>query len=145
MTILNARGVKKQLDNKQCFDLWVELGSLQKVSDYLFADGVYNYNSGQPFTIWGVRKAAFAWMLDNLPEGYQRMKEAGSQLSWEEYKIWAVWKSLNMIQSTTKMLKFLTDNDLYDPTGEKGYKKIYARKFPRIHSDRERDIQKVQE
>jgi hypothetical protein len=71
MSIFGTRDEKSILDKKLCFDLWIELGSLNKVSMELYNRGVKNTLTDKPFTGIGVRSAAFIWMLYNLDEAFE--------------------------------------------------------------------------
>jgi len=66
----------KQLDEKECFELWLKLGSLQKVSNRLASEGKINVNTGEPFTYGGVRFAALRYVIYNPDEAKEAMREA---------------------------------------------------------------------
>lgn len=66
----------KQLDEKECFDLWLKLGSLQKVSKKLASEGKVNKNTEKPFTYAGIRFAALRHVIYNPDEAREDMKKA---------------------------------------------------------------------
>ena len=63
-----------QLNEQECFDLWLEVGSLAKVSQRLAKDGKLNQLSGEPFTIGGIRNASMRYIIYNPDDAYAKMK-----------------------------------------------------------------------
>jgi hypothetical protein len=130
-----ASGPKKpyKLDPQTCFKLWWELGSLQRATYYLQSMGYVNPATARPFSMGGVRAAAFAWMFEHPDEAYQSVLEAGSHMTRHEFNQVLIWRKRTRTASTSGMHLWLKKHDLLDPDGSKGYKAIYEGKFRRIH------------
>lgn len=84
----------KQLDEKQCFDLWLQLGTLQKVANRLEKEGNVNENTGKPFTLMGIRVAALRYLIHNPEQAKERMIESDpyseyvqTEQSWRRFLI----------------------------------------------------------
>ena len=138
MTILEVRNRLEQLDKKECFDLWVELGSLEKVRSLLYTQGKRNIY-GNSYSIYGIRNAALKYIFWNMDIAFERMKSVGSEFTRSEFNQWCLYKVLKYY-GERKTTEWLMYSGLFDPTGEKGYKVIYERKFPRLHADGFRSI-----
>jgi hypothetical protein len=61
-------GFSKYLNPKECWKLWHSLGGLSRVREHFLKKGVVNPKTGNPPTIAGIEKAAFAWALENKEE-----------------------------------------------------------------------------
>jgi hypothetical protein len=70
-----TRRKEKLLDDEECFDLWLKLGSLQKVANKFENDGRVNEITGKPFTRNGIRFSALRYLIHNSEECRQRMTE----------------------------------------------------------------------
>lgn len=126
----------KPLDPAMCFDLWLELGTLQKAADQLTKAGYTSRISGDEISPNAVRIAAYRWMYANLQEAYKHCVEHKTPLSWDEFRVFAFHRYIGTAsRSNENVRQWLIDNDFYDPTGEKGFRRFYERKFGRIHSD----------
>lgn len=67
---------RKLLDGKLCFDLWVEVGSLQKVAKVLRdRHGMVNPTNGKLFTPMGISESAWVYALENPLEGRKGVTE----------------------------------------------------------------------
>lgn len=70
-----SRRKESLLDNEQCFDLWLKLGSLQKAANALTNQGIINKTTGKPFTRNGIRFAALRYLIHNQEECRERMEK----------------------------------------------------------------------
>jgi hypothetical protein len=123
----------EQLDRQECFDLWVELGSLEKVRSLFYTQGRRNMY-GNSYSIYGIRNSALKYMFWNRDVAFERLKSVGSELTREEFDVWCLHKVLKFYgERRTK--EWLLSSGMLDPTGEKGYREIYERRFPRLHSE----------
>lgn len=87
---MKMRGRPSFLDRKQCFELWVELGSLPKVQQSLARKGVVNPKTGKPAGLPAIRAAAYKHVFYNIAEArkvYQRLGAfgEGKDEAWIEY------------------------------------------------------------
>lgn len=64
-----------QMDEGECFHLWLELGALSKVSKRLYNEGKYNQDTGKPFTAGGIRNASLRYIIYNPKDAFAKMKE----------------------------------------------------------------------
>lgn len=131
MPIINSKLTRSVLDEKECFDLWIELGTLEKVRQFLYSRGVVHPLTGKSITPFGIRTAAFRWMLDNLDESYERMNSKYRILSREEFDKWAVYKALTLFQSEYGFRNWLKDQGWYE---DKRYLEIYDNRYPKLHT-----------
>jgi len=71
--------LEKKLFGRELFYLYyVDMGtgaSYKKISLQLYRNGVYNENTGKPFTPTGIYKAIWRWALMNLDEALPIVKE----------------------------------------------------------------------
>lgn len=126
-------GSMYRLDPKECFDAWLELGTLNRATRHLEEKGYLNPSTGSPFGLAGVRAAAFSWMFDHPDEAYQAVLATGSRLDREEFNKVLIWRKKARTASTSGMYTWLKKHNLLDPDGSKGYREIYEGKFRRIH------------
>lgn len=131
MPIVNSRMTKTYLDDKQCFDLWIELGTLEKVRQHLYSLGIKNPLSGNMATPFGIRTAAFRWMLHNLDEAWEIMAGKYHILGRDEFDQWAVYKAMSFFQGENAFRKWLISRGWYD---NKRYLSSYERKYPKLHA-----------
>ena len=62
-----------QMDESECFHLWLELGALSKVSKRLYNEGKYNHDTGKPFTPGGIRNSALRYIIYNPDDAFSKM------------------------------------------------------------------------
>lgn len=93
----------KQLDDKQCFDLWLELGTLQKVANRLEKDGEVNEITGKPFTLMGIRVAALRYLIYNPNKAKERMikSDPNSEYVQTEYS-WKLFLTKRAVEVLAK-------------------------------------------
>jgi hypothetical protein len=131
MPIINSKLTKRILDEKECFDLWVELGTLEKVRQVMYDRGLRHPLTGKSVTPFGIRTAAFRYMLDNLEVAYERMNSSFRILSREEFDKWAVYKALTLFQTEVAFGDWLKNQGWYD---DKRYLEVYDNKYPKLHT-----------
>lgn len=97
MPIMRHLGPRKELDYEECYRLWTELGTLEKVSQHLASNGKLSKRTGRPFAPGAIRHAAYRWMQEHPGETYKELREAGgfiwSEEEWEKYLIRQMMKS----------------------------------------------------
>lgn len=91
MPITSPR-TKKQLDDKECFDLWMETGTLEKASKRLTDAGKINQDTGKPFHPISLRFAALRHLIRNPKEVKEKFEEIDpnspyliSQETWQKF------------------------------------------------------------
>ena len=89
-----ANSVNSILDSEECFLLWVQLGSIEKVSRHLESLGKINVTTGKRFSAMGIWNAALRWVTANPDEAWPHYVNAGTELSREEWEEWLVAKAM---------------------------------------------------
>lgn len=118
------------LNPKECFELWVELGSIQKVCGNLAFKGTINPYTQRPFTPMGVWKSAMFWVTSNIEEAWKFYQEGGSPFTKKEFEEWVVGKAMFVYGTSRKrFLRWIDEN------GFEKYEPIYERAFPRFETD----------
>ena len=124
MTLTSNR--KKLLDDKETFLLWVELGTLKKVTLHYKAQGLINPKTMKPFTLMAVWTSSMRWVLNNPEEArgfYEKdLGEAFSDDEWEEFLLKKVFQVYNYSKSRT--IRWAKNHGLFD----KHYH-VFAEKF----------------
>jgi len=131
---------KKQLNEKQCFDLWLDLGSLKKVSKKITREGQINENTGEPFTLEGIRKSALRYLIYRPEDARVRMEEADpfspylqSDREWHKF----------LVERAFTVFSSLSDNDrIYRWAEENGVPKQYIEE--ELYKNRTSPYQQIQ-
>ena len=88
-------------DGKEYFDLWMELGTLPKVSEHLYNSGIVNPRNGlavHPSTIW---QAAMRWVLHNPDDARLYFEEQNlRKFPDAEWESWLVEKAMKLLGSS---------------------------------------------
>lgn len=80
-----GRRKEQQLDPKECFDLWLERGSLSKAATYMSEVlGKKNEKTGNPFSLSGIRFAALRWMIKHPETSRERILAIDPDSPWAE-------------------------------------------------------------
>lgn len=120
---ITSRGTSK-LDDKECFDLWVELGTLKKVGQELVRRGKASPTTGKAYTGTIISKHALRWVLENQEEARQIYLDEGSTLTDEQWERWLVEKATTVFHFSPKnFFRWIERN------GFEKYEIIYLRKF----------------
>lgn len=82
----------KQLDEERCFNLWVEVGTLEKASKQLEKQGKFNKYTKKSFTPAAIRHAALRYMIRNIDETKKKFEEIDpmsshllTEATWHKY------------------------------------------------------------
>ena len=114
MSIVN-KYITSILKEERCFKLWVELGSLKKVSEHLKSEGIINPKTVKPFTAMGIRFAAYRWVLqypDKAKPIYYAEGFTGSDDDWNLYLIKVAKNNiLNNSVTIRPFVKFIKENN----------------------------------
>ena len=137
MPITRSRSQRKILDPKQCFDLWLELGTLEKARFALFDLGVKQNLINKPPTAYGVRNAAMFWVMDNMDVAFEIMSGKLHELDRDDFDVWAVHKAMRLFYSEGKFRDWLKTNGWYE---SQKYRNIYDHKYPKLHTRGDQDI-----
>lgn len=112
------------LDDKQCLDLWIELGSTEKVSKHLANNGQVNPTTKKPFSQMAIWDAAFRWILSHPEEAREIYVEQGSVLTQEEWEEWLVGRARHVLgTSKGRFLAWIERNNFQK------YEYVYAERF----------------
>jgi len=112
MGIIRSR--EKFLDDKMCFILWAELGSLPKAVRHITQDGYVNPRTKKPFTRSGVHQSARRYMLENADEARKVFLQHGdtrTQEEWEEYLVKLAAHVYGEMSSRTRFYRWLKRNN----------------------------------
>jgi len=112
------------IDGKECFSLWVELGSVEKVSKYLESVGKVNPRTKKRYSIMGVWSAAITWATDNPDDAWPYYVEAGTAMNREEWNEWLVARAITTRGYSKK--NFLA---WVKKQGFERYRHVYAEKY----------------
>jgi hypothetical protein len=93
---------RKLLDEKLCFQLWAQLGSIGKVQSHLKLAGIINPNTTKEFSHMAIWNAAFRWVLENMDEARQIFKDAGSDLNDVQWDEWLIEKAMYVYGASSK-------------------------------------------
>ena len=90
LPVIGGRGFRlSNLNEKQCFELWVHRGSSVRASLALKNEfGIYNKTTNKRYTTEAVARAAKRYVLDNTDEARQTYEEKYGELAdhiWYEY------------------------------------------------------------
>jgi len=106
--------------------LWIELGTLQKVTNHYHAQGLINPKTMKPFSLMAIWTSAMRYVLDNpklTREFYEAdLGEALSDERWEEMLITRAFQVYNYSKSRT--IKWAKTHGLFDKHYE-----VFAEKF----------------
>ena len=91
---ITTNNVNSILDSEECFLLWVQLGSVAKVSLHLEALGKVNRATGKRFSNMGIWNAAIRWVSANPDLAWPYYVDAGTELTREEWEEWLVSKAM---------------------------------------------------
>ncbi len=114
------------VSNKEIFDLWIELGSLNKVGRNLAGRGIINKYTGKPLVATALWERAMRWVLYNPDEAkviYEiKMERKIPQEQWER---WLVKKACKVFDDAQRQLR-----EWIKTYGMEQYSDIYAKRFP---------------
>lgn len=115
------------LDNKECFEYWVEIGTLRKVAMVFEREGRINPLTDRPYTFIAVWMAAYKWVLENPDEAWKIYQEKGSPLSKEQWEKFLTAKAAYIFKERPNYFKeWLLENKF-----EK-YEEMYERYHPKL-------------
>jgi hypothetical protein len=104
------------IDPKECGRLWIELGSLDKVSIHLANRGIVNEKSGKPYTRDAISRCFWNWAVKHPEESYQFIKDCGGKYSETIWRQQLVLKAYSMYVchnlSRENFEAWLEENDL---------------------------------
>jgi len=124
------------LDGELCFKLWVELDSLDKVSDTLYKQGVYNPKTGGKIRGGSIANAANKWILQNTSEARKIFLERGSQLTDQQWQAQLVRRASRLYYRLTFIAWVKTNPWALD------YPQLFERRWPGLASELAEEINK---
>jgi len=120
---LMKKGSKKLLDNKKCFLYWLEIGTLDGASERMATEGIVNPRTGKPFSDFGIRHAAYVYILENSDEARTLMGcDSWEDEEWDLYLIQRA-KSILLWSSTSRFMNWIRK------MGFEKYEWFYEEKF----------------
>ena len=112
---------KRYLDGKELFYRYhVEMGkggSLQKLRDWLYSQGIYNPDTGRPFLTSAIFQSMWRWALTNFDEAkpiYEKfLLEFGVRMEDEQWRDLIRKRAKSYLNKTQKK-KFFSDYPEYN-------------------------------
>jgi len=107
----------KYIDKRECFDKYLQLGSLGSVYRYFEAKGVISPITGRPPTRQAIKNAAFTFILNNIPVAKKALADyyfsKGVEFTDEKFnKMLITYGSKCLARST--YLRIMREQGLYD-------------------------------
>jgi hypothetical protein len=90
----------KGMDGHEVMELWVELGSLHKVSLLFQTEGRVNPDSLQPYTETGLWRACSIWMVENPAESRKLYEKAGSAYTDVQWDMFVLRRAIQVYKTT---------------------------------------------
>jgi hypothetical protein len=113
MTIIGRQ--PRLLDGKECFLLWVELGSLEKVRLHYNAQGLINPRTGKPLSEMAIWTTSLRWVLENPEEARPYYEQEGGKLSDDEWEKWLISRAVMVYNySKNRIIRWAKRNNLFD-------------------------------
>lgn len=122
--VLGKRHTIKLLDDAECFTLWYQLGSVERVSKHLEKEGFVNSRTQKPFTPMAIWHSGMRYALENLDEAYQKYKDVGAADSREEWERYMVEKAMTVYYSSVKRFMAWIRKNKFEK-----YKDVYEMRF----------------
>lgn len=117
ITQLHESVTRRFLDDKQVFDLWIELGNSGRVYEYFVENEILSPRTGRPPAECSLLTACFRYISKNFPDAIAKIKHA-YEVANEPYDEEAVikgliTKALGKIGSKG-LVKWIVDGKLYE-------------------------------
>jgi hypothetical protein len=115
-----------QLDGKECFLLWYELGSTEKVTRNLAGKGRINLYTDKPFTAYAVWASAIKWVVNNSAEAREIYIKAGAEVALDE-DAWnrkIVRHAMTIYTTRARFFEWLIHQSFDDK-----YESMYAKRY----------------
>jgi len=121
---INSKQIK-QLNDEECLNLWLELGSTNKVARFLEKGGKVNSRTGKRFTDMSIWNAAMRHLLKDPDKAYQIYLNQGAEFTREEFDEFLVEKAVTALgQVKPRFMKWAKKHG-YHPK----YQYIYAERM----------------
>jgi hypothetical protein len=121
-----ANKVECLLDDEETYRLYAEIGSFQKVSEFLAEQGRINPKTGKPFTDMGIWHSVYRWGLSHMDQMRADYKKQGVN---PDTSMWE-----KRIILTAKIVYGTSRDRFLDWVEENGFMK-YSRMFDDILHD----------
>jgi len=126
MSISHRQNRLLRRSDKEYFELWKELGTLIKVSNYLRNAGEINPKLKQPFSEMTIRIAAYRYVIEFPEEAKPTFDiEYGRELSDKEWGEYLVKTAMSVYDTSPGKLKGWIERK-----GMQKYDYIYSKRFP---------------
>jgi len=121
---INSKQIK-QLNDEECLNLWLELGSTNKVARFLEKNGKVNSRTGKRFTDMSIWNSAMRHLLKDPDKAYQIYLDHGAEFTREEFDEFLVEKAVTALgQVKSRFMKWAKKHG-YHPE----YQYIYAERM----------------
>jgi hypothetical protein len=118
--------VYEKLNGKEILDLWIELGTLDKVAKYLFDHG-RTTTGGKIFQYSYLATPVYRWIVHNIDEAWEIYQKEGTPFNRDQFNRWIVriaMRTTVLGNSTPAFIDWVYSN------GFEKYRDIYAQRFP---------------
>lgn len=109
---------KHDLDDKRCWDMWFELGTLRKVQEKLKDEGMTSLRTGRPFTFQAIYTAAWRWAREYPELAKDQFEksclEQGNPFSLVDFNTMLVRAVRNITWSDARFQAWLEQYDLVE-------------------------------
>jgi hypothetical protein len=113
MSIVSRKFESSRLNEEDCFMLWFNLHTLDKVSRHLASKQIINRTTGKMYTRQAVYMAAMRWVFKNPDAAFEYYIKAGadiSRLKWEEWLVKSAIIQLAGQGSIKKFSRWIQEN-----------------------------------
>lgn len=135
MTIVTRN--KSKIDNKECFLLWVELGSLKNVSLEYARRGVLYTPYKEPFTpkpfsVSTISRRALMWVVEYPDEARPYYIKEGSRLTDEQWERWLIEKAMSIYKQSPRTFFLWIEKNEFQK-----YEHVYIQRYGTLEHFRE--------
>jgi len=133
---------QRLVNDEKTFRLWVELGSINKVSELYRKEGIVNPKSGKQFSQMALWTAATRYAIEH-PEISKPIydEENGVPISEKDWELWRIYKAFKVYSySRKRCIAWARRFDLYPK-----YKELFDRTLATFHIDREPEEEEVED
>lgn len=107
----------KYIDKKECFNLYLQLGSLGNVMRYFQNKGFVSPVTGRPPTRQSIKNAAFTYIMLNIPDAKVRLDDyyLSKGIEWDDEKFnQLLIVHGSKVLSRTSFFRIMREQGLYD-------------------------------
>lgn len=106
-------GRESFIPEEKCFYLWLNTGSLKKAQQHLAEEGYVNPKTGEPYSDFGIRHAAYRYLLYNHERLRPLMEEAGFEGDDDDWNLYLIHRAITILlySSKSRFKRWIKDNN----------------------------------